>query len=170
LSDQPMLTTQNPPSKRRGGNAVLAVAGLVAIAGLAFAVGRFTAPAAATTLPAGGFPFGSFAPIGSNPGNGFVGRGLGGGITLRGEVTAVSPDSITIKLDDGSEVTVPVDDQTSYHQATPGSVSDVTEGSTVAIQPGAVDAQPGASPDPGSGPASFSFGPAEDVTVVDVSQ
>ena len=92
-------------------------------------------------------------------------RALGGG-TLSGEVTALTGDSITIKLDDGSSVTVPLTAATTYHSSIPASSSDVSVGSTVAVQPGAIDAQPGASFDPQAGPGGLNFGPASDVTVV----
>jgi hypothetical protein len=60
-------------------------------------------------------------------------------------------------------VTVPLDSQTSYHQATAGSASDVTVGSTVVVEPGTADFNPSASPNPGG---AFNLGPATDVTVV----
>ena len=164
MSDEQMPITTPVPPRRRGGGALLVGASLVAVAGLAFAVGRFTAPAAATTLPVGGFPTGSFAPGG--PGGTIVGGGLGGGIMLRGEVTAITSDSITIKLANGSEVVVPIDGDTDYRTSTPGSQTDVTVGSTVAVQPGAVSRQPGASLTPGGGPAGLDFRPAEEITVV----
>lgn len=147
---------------------LLVIAALVAVGGIAFAGGRLTAPASASTgrngfpngFP-GGFPTGSFNP----GGGGLVNRGLGG-TTLRGEVTAVSSDSITIKLEDGSSVTVPLNAQTTYHQATSGSATDVTVGSQVAVEPGQIAFQPGASFLPGASPGNFNFGPAQDVTVI----
>jgi hypothetical protein len=96
-----------------------------------------------------------------------VGRGLGGGITLRGEVMALSVDSMTIELENGASVTVPLDDETTYHTATPASAIDVIVGSTVTVQPTDTDVQPGASLDPRAGPPGLNFGPATDVTIVD---
>jgi len=179
------------PVKRQGrsGSVLLAVAGLVAVAGIAFAAGRLTAPAAAAGSTGtngggrfGGFPGGSFAPGGFPGGSfapgGFRGGGTGagnfagglGGIQLKGQVTAVSQTSITIKLENGTDVTVPLDTSTTYHQATAGSASDVTVGSTVTVQPGTAGFGPGASPNPqASGAPGFgqiTFGPATDVTVV----
>ena len=170
------------PVKRQGrsGSVLLAVAGLVAVAGIAFAGGRLTAPAAAAAGSTGtngggrfgGFPGGSFAPggfRGGGPGAGNFAGGLGG-IQLRGQVTAMSATSITIKLENGTDVTVPLDSGTTYHQATAGSASNVIVGSTVTVQPGTANFQPGASPNPqASGAPGFgqvNFGPATDVTVV----
>ena len=147
---------------------LLAIAALVAVGGIAFAGGRLTAPASTSGngFPGGngfpnGFPNASFQP----GGGGLVNRGLGG-TTLRGEVTAVSSDSITIKLENGSSVTVPLDDQTTYHSASAGSATDVTVGSQVAVEPGQIDFQPGASFAPGASAGNLGFGPAQDVTVV----
>ena len=169
------------PVKRQGrsGSVLLAVAGLVAVAGIAFAAGRLTAPAAAAGSTGtngggrfGGFPGGSFAPGGFRGGGTGAGNFAGGlgGIQLKGQVTAVSQTSITIKLENGTDVTVPLDTSTTYHQATAGSASDVTVGSTVTVQPGTAGFGPGASPGPqASGAPGFgqiTFGPATDVTVV----
>ncbi len=175
------------PVKRqgRGGTVLLAVAGLVAIAGIAFAAGRLTAPPAAaagntgTTNGGGrfgGIPGGSFAPGGFRGGGagGAGGFGVGRGVDIRGQVTAVTPTSITVQVDNGSgtptDVTIPLDTQTTYHQATAGSAADVTVGSTVVVQPGTANFAPGASPNPqASGAPGFgqvTFGPASDVTVV----
>jgi len=179
------------PVKRQGrsGSVLLAVAGLVAVAGIAFAAGRLTAPAAAAgstgtngggrfggfpggSFAPGGFPGGSFAPggfRGGGPGAGNFAGGLGG-IQLKGQVTAVSETSITVKLEGGTDVTVPLDSGTTYHQATAGSASNVIVGSKVTVQPGTANFQPGASPNPqASGAPGFgqiTFGPATDVTVV----
>jgi len=172
-------TSVEPVQRRqsRGSGILLTVAAIVAIGGIAFAAGRLTAPAAAAVGSGDGLGLRNGAPFGSFvPGNGqFPGgaggqfRAIGRSVTLRGEVTAISSDSVTVKIDSGSEVTVPLDAQTTYHQATAGSASDVTVGSTVVVEPGTTDFNPGASPAPG---ASFepgnalSFGPATDVTVV----
>ena len=164
-SDETLIPPASvPPPKRKTGGSLtwlLVIAALVAVGGIAFAGGRLTAPASATGNGNGlpnGFPNASF-----QPGGGLVNRGLGG-TTLRGEVTAISADSITIRLDNGSSVTVPLDAQTKYHQSTAGSATDVIVGSQVAVEPDQIEFQPGASPSPGSS-AGLSFGPATDVTV-----
>jgi hypothetical protein len=169
--ETPISPAVAPAPKRKDGGSLtslLVIAALVAVGGIAFAGGRLTAPTGATGngFPNGtgfpnGFPNGSFTPNGG----GFANRGLGGTI-LRGEVTAVSRDSITIRLDSGTSVTVPLDAQTTYHESTAGSATDVTVGSQVAVEPGQIDFQPGASFAPGASPDNINFGPAQDVTVV----
>lgn len=170
--------TVRPVQKKqgRGGTLLLGLAAVVAVAGVAFAAGRFTAPAAAASNGTGrtGLPFGSFNP----GGGGFPGAGRGGqlgtlgrSLTVRGQVTAASAISITVKLDNGSEVTLPLDSQTTYHTAVAGSATDVTVGSTVVVEPGTANIAPGASFNPtGSfNPGGFgavNFGPAVDITVV----
>jgi hypothetical protein len=177
---QPVIVTKPVKKQNRSGTILLAAAGFVAIAGIAFAAGRLTAPPAAAAGNGGGggrfgggFPGASFVPGqfrngGPNGGGGF--GGLAGGVSLRGQVTAVSTTSITVKLENGSEVTVPLDSSTAYHQANPATSSAVSVGSTVTVQPGAANFTPGASPNPAAGGApgfgNVTFGPATDVTVV----
>ena len=160
----PVVVTKPVKRQGRSGSLLLAVAGVVAVFGIAFAAGRLTAPAAAAAGGTGGngsggfgnFPGGSFSPGGGFPGRGNVGGPGGFGalraIDLQGQVTAVTPTSITIHVDNGTgtatDVTIPLDSQTTYHQATSGSVSDVTVCSTVTVQPGAANFAPGASPNP----------------------
>ncbi len=163
----------------RAGSVALGVAAFVAVAGLAFAGGRLTAPASAATpgggngfQRGGGFPFASFAAGGGPPGGAGAFRTQLRSLSLRGQVTTIGSDSITLTLDDGTRVTVPLDSQTTYHDSTSGSASDVTVGSTVSVEPGATSFQPGASLNPAASPAAgngagaFDFGPAVDVTVV----
>jgi hypothetical protein len=141
-----------PPPKPRASsgrwlNLLLGVAAAVAIGGVAFAVGRGTAPAqAATFTSAGGnnpgfvFNGGSFDPNaapGPNGGNGGTGGGrfgLGGGVTVEGTVDSVTADSITITTANGQHVTLDLSTDTTYHTQTPASASDVTAGSKVAVQ------------------------------------
>src|SRR4051812_9947948 len=90
---EPAQTSPGAPvvKPRRSGmllNALLAVAALVAVGGIAFAVGRTTAPVSAAAAGGGGGNFnggfgprasGGFGPRGSGaPGGGF-GGGFGGG-------------------------------------------------------------------------------------------
>lgn len=168
----PTTPTRPARSRNRAGSVALVVAALVAVGGLAFAGGRLTAPAAAATSNAGnrfrsgGFPFASFDANGPGGAQVFRGNGALRTISLHGQVTAVSSNSITILLDTGTSVTVPLDSQTTYHDATTGSSSDVTVGSTVVVEPGATSFQPGASFNPGAATGGLNFGPAVDVTVV----
>jgi hypothetical protein len=122
-------------------DAALVVAALLAVGGVAFGVGRATAPTAAAADGAGTFRNGAgnfFRPDGSFDPNAAPGRGgafaLGGGLSIDGTVTAVSADSLTLKLANGQQVTFSLDSSTSYHQATAGTASDVAVGSSVAVK------------------------------------
>ena len=168
-----------PKKKSSGGgrwlNLVLGVAVAVAIAGVAFAVGRTTAPASAATGAgrggfAGGFPGGSFAPRASGqPGagrGGFGGFGGGGaGLTVSGTVVSVDGDTMTIKTTSGQTIQVATGPSTTYNTQSPASATDVAAGKTVQVQlditGGAGFGRPNASGAP-SGPA----GTASSVTVV----
>jgi hypothetical protein len=161
--------------RNRAGSVALVVAALVAVGGLAFAGGRLTAPTSTATpgsgngLQRGGgnFPFASFGARGPGSGQGFIGGALRS-VSLRGQVTSVSADSITIALDNGTSVSVPLDSQTTYHDSTAGSSADITVGSTVTVEPGTTNLRAGASfaPNASPGAGGFDFGPAVDVTVV----
>jgi hypothetical protein len=170
---QPLASVIAKPksSGGRGTSLLFVLAGVVAVGGIAFAAGRLTAPASATT--AGRFGNGQFPADGQGlPGNGqgFPGRVGGvGGVSLAGTVDAVSADSITVKLESGTSITIPLDAKTTYHAAAAATAADVTVGSQVRVTPGAGAraADPGASFDPNASPgAAISFGPASDVTVV----
>lgn len=158
------------PSSGRGTSLLLLLAGAIAIGGIAFAGGRLTAPAAATT---GRFGDGQLPGYNRVPGDGqaFPGRGdVFGGIALSGTVTAISADSITLELASGTSMTIPLDADTAYHAATAATAGDVTVGSEVRVTPGGRTANPGASLDPNASPgpgAEMSFGAATDVTVVE---
>jgi hypothetical protein len=156
-------------------NAILGLAIVVAIGGVAFAIGRTTAPASAATTGRGGFganfPNGSFTPNASGaPGFG-GGRGFGGGgagLTIRGTVESVTGDTVTIKTANGQTIEVSTGADTTYNTQTPASASDVTDGATVQVQlqlnaaGGAGNAlRPGASDAP-TGPV----GTAGSITVV----
>jgi hypothetical protein len=172
-------------------NAVLGVAVLVAVAGIAFAVGRTTAPAgagsvASLTDPNAGGGAGSGngqGPLGGQgPGAGFdlngngggpdddgdgVGRGPFGGfgasIGISGTVQSVSADSVTISLPDGTAVTFGIDGSTTYHLQADATASDVTVGSTVIVDP-AGGFRPGRGT--GNGTDGLTLGTAGSITVV----
>jgi hypothetical protein len=165
----------------------LALAALVAVGGVAFGVGRATAPVAAAangglgTFRNGGGagfrPDGSFDPNAPGRGGAFA---LGGGLSIDGTVTSVSADALTLKLANGQNVTFSLDSSTSYHQATAGSASDVAVGDSVSVkvkggggrvfnqggQGGNGGNAPGASPAPGAsgGPGGGGL-QASDITV-----
>lgn len=152
LASPAVPTKAKRSSSGRWVNVLLGVAVIVAVGGVAFAVGRTTAPAAASTRfgGAGGtgnggfaFPGGSFDPNnpgfanGNGNGNGGFGAGrflAGGGITVTGTVDAVSADSMTITTASGQQITVALDSKTAYHQQAAGSASDVQTGGKVSVE------------------------------------
>jgi hypothetical protein len=140
---QPVVVSAAPRRSRSGTilNVVLAAALAVAVGGVAFAVGRSTAPASAAAANGGlvtngtgqfGGPRGSFAPGQGGPV--FSRGGLGGGPTVTGTVTAVDATGVTIKTADGTEVKVATDGSTTYQKATAGTAGDVTVGATVDVR------------------------------------
>jgi hypothetical protein len=155
-------------------NLILALAVGVAVAGVAFAVGRGTAPTAA----AGTFPRGQFFTNGQgNGGNGRAataarrtGRVAGaGGLTIEGTVSAVTADSVTIKTTGGAEITVSTTGDTTYHQQAAAASGDVKSGSTVLVRVDGFRGRfggggPGASPAPSGAPRTNAT--ATDITVV----
>jgi hypothetical protein len=170
---QPLPVGVAKPRARSAGilNVALGLAALVAIAGVAFAVGRGTAPVSAATGP-GGFPNGPLPSgailNGGGPG-GFVGGA--GGLSIEGTVTAVDADSVTIETSTGGTIELSIDDGTEYHQQAAADASDVTTGSKVVVQvsgfggrggrPGNANASAAPSRDPGN-----TTGTATDITVV----
>jgi hypothetical protein len=122
-------------------DAALLLAGLLAVGGVAFGVGRATAPVAAAANGTGTFRNGGgtgFRPNGSFDPNAAPGRGgafaLGGGLSIDGTVKSVTADSLTLTLANGQDVTFSLDSSTTYHQATTGSASDVAVGNAVSVK------------------------------------
>lgn len=158
------MTTPTSPimpvvSARRSGNVLnvlLVLAALLAVGGIAFAVGRTTAPAttaaAANAANGGAGNFGgNFGPRGSGaPGGGFGGGGRNLGI--RGTVTAVSPTSVTIQIAGGATMTVATDGATTYHQQVAGQATDVAAGREVIVQLNGANQNP-AGGTPGASPS-----------------
>jgi hypothetical protein len=141
----PVTPAGKRPSSGRWLNVVLGIAVLFAIGGVAFAIGRTTAPAAAATtsgrFPGGGqFPAGSGAPVFGNGGGGQDGQGgLGGfgggnGITVSGTVESIDGTTMTITTANGQTVEVTLGSDTTYSTKSPASSSDVTPGATVQVQ------------------------------------
>ena len=124
-------------------NVLLGVAAVIANGGVAFAIGRSTAPASAASVGTlgnrnGGFVFtpgGSFDPN-NPPAGGFGGRGLfgTGGPTIEGKVASITADGMTITLASGDTMTVKTDGSTTYHQSTAATASDVAVGDQVAVR------------------------------------
>ena len=155
---------------------LLGLAFIVAVGGVAFAVGRVTAPASAATTGGGGNGFGGNAPGASGaPGFGGGANAIGNAsLTLSGTVEAVSSTSISVKTDAGATTEVPIDGSTTYHGQTSASASSISVGDTVRVQisgfGGAGAGQPrpsgGGAPSPGASGGLGQFGPAKDITVV----
>jgi hypothetical protein len=131
------------PKKKGGGlvNVVLVVAALVAVGGIAFAVGRTTAPAQASgfrgqgvsqggTQAFPGMPGGSFDPSQMGPG------GLPGGgdrtMTISGTVTSLDGTTMVITTASGNQTTIDVSGA-AYHSQADASAADVTVGSQVSV-------------------------------------
>ena len=172
----PTAPTLQIPRRRSSGawlNVVLVLAAIVAVGGVAFAVGRNTAPVAAAAVRgpgafgAGNFPGGSFAPGASGApdfgAGGFRGGGgAGGGFSLSGTVQSVTGDTLTITTASGQTVEFSVGSGTTYDTKTPATASAVKAGSKVEVQLDfAAGRRPFASAAP-SGP----IGTATTVTVV----
>jgi hypothetical protein len=173
-------------------NLALGVAVLVAATGIAFAVGRASAPAAVAAPSANvkggaGGPAASGLPlngggVGNLPGasfdlggNGNGGRpgggddtdgGLGlerGGGSVQGTVQSVTADGVTLKLANGRTITIGLDGSTTYHAEASAAPSDVAAGKQVIVR-----VTGGFRPGDGSanGSGGVRFGTAADVTVL----
>ena len=141
----PVKSPATPAAKRKGSgggwlNVVLAIAVVVAIGGVAFAIGRSTAPASAVAgngrggfVNGAGVPGGSFAPRGSGQ-PGFGRGGFGGGLTVSGTVESVTGDSLTIKTASGQTIVVTTGAQTKYNTQAPATASDVQAGKKIQVQ------------------------------------
>ncbi len=175
-------TASGGSSRARGWiDIALAVAAVVAVAGIAFAIGRITAPTTATVAANGGqFPGGQFFQ-GQGQGNrGFGNGGLPGGQgntlpgagllrqgAIRGEVVEITSDHITLKLASGLQVTIPLDSSTTYHQQASATSGDVKSGTQVLVElaPRGTAANPSASPGTTTGGPRIG-GTASDITIV----
>lgn len=126
------------PRARSGGvlNLLLIGAAVLAVGGVAFAAGRSTAPASA--FPGvgslNGGPIvrsdGSFDPGAGGPG----GFALDGGLAIDGTVTSIDADSITLALSNGEAMTLALDGDTTYHEATDATLADVAVGDDVSVK------------------------------------
>jgi hypothetical protein len=171
---------KNGSSKRRRDplTLVMFAAAFVAVGGVGFATGRVTAPAAAVTTGSrfgngGNFPTGSFAPGGNGGGLAGGRGGFGGGVSVRGTVTEVAADHITIKLANGTTLSIPIDSTTTYHSQAAATAGDVKSGVTVQVEVGAANGagggrvtDPNASAAPGGNGFGRSLGTASDITIV----
>lgn len=179
---EPVPVAPPAPSRRRGSgmlmNVLLGVALFVAVGGVAFAVGRATAPASTATGRNGlGLGNGGFgAPNASGAPGGFGGGFGAGGFSVQGTVESVTADAITIKLASGQTVTIPTDAQTTYRESQAATATSVTSGSTVVVElqggRGALNGNGNGNGGQGGGPNASgapgrTLGPATTVTVVE---
>jgi hypothetical protein len=130
----PVVVASRPRQGGRWLNVLLALAFAVALGGVAFAVGRSTAPVAAATGRgnggAGFVPGGSFVPGANGQGRGGL---LGGALTVSGTVESIANGKLTVKLASGDTVSFTVDGSTTYRSATSASATDVAVGDKVDV-------------------------------------
>jgi hypothetical protein len=137
----PLVAKTVAKNRASTGTALLLVGALVAIGGVAFAVGRVTAPAAATTPAAGGFGGagrgtgeGGTGGFGGAGGAGGFGGGRGGaGVNITGTVVSIDGSSIQLKLANGTTETLNLASTVTYRDSTTGTAADVAPGATVQI-------------------------------------
>jgi hypothetical protein len=170
VSTEPRAPLVKPKSSSRTLNAVLVIAAVVAIGGVSFAIGRTTAPAAASVrgIPDGGFqgafPGASLAP-GESAAPGFPGGGqggFGGGLTISGTVSSVDGDALVVTTDSGQTVEFTLDGETTYQAKTETTSTAVAPGVTVEVR---LDFGAGGQPTASADDAS-PLGVAASVTVV----
>lgn len=178
--------------KRNPLDVVLIGAAVVALAGVAFATGRLTAPASAAAPNAGLTagdgtqrggrvgpgaslaPGASFVPGQGGPGGqgagGLAGGGLAGGVTISGSIVSVSATEIIVQLTNGTTVNIPVDTTTTYHRQASASSADVKTGTKVEIQVTGATRAPGASgapaPAASGGTRQVNLGTASSITII----
>jgi Domain of unknown function (DUF5666) len=139
LNPAPIPAVAVAPRQKAGGilNLLLIGAAILAVGGVAFAIGRTTAPASAfpgvgrvtdggTVLP----PDGSFAPGAGGP----AGLVLGGTLAVDGTVKSIDADSVTLTLENGEDITFELDASTTYRAATDASAADVAVGDQVSVK------------------------------------
>lgn len=140
---QPVAANARRGPSARLINWLLAGALVLAVAGIAFAAGRFTAPAADAairgTFPGGQGPNGYFGNRGAGNGGfqgggGVFAAGAAGGVTIEGTVDSVSATTLTLKLASGQTIQIALDPTTTYHAQTNASSSDVVTGGKVQVQ------------------------------------
>ena len=154
-------------------NVVLIIAAAVAIGGVAFAVGRSTAPASAVAANGranlgngAALPGGNVGPRASGqPGfgrgslGGGFGGGFGGGPTITGTVESANGDTMTIRTASGQTIEVTTGPSTTYHTQSAATASDIQSGRKVQVQ---LDFGGQGRPNANGGPA----GSAASVTVI----
>ena len=163
-----------PVKRRSSGNRwttmLIAVAVLVCVGGVTFAVGRMTAPAQAAVPGNGQFPgfgngqTGGRFPTGSfDPGQ-FPGAVLGDR-TITGTVTSTDGSTMTLTTATGQTLTVNVSGST-YHAQTAASAGDVSQGASVQVTVQGGLGFPGGGPAASPGTGAGQTLTASDVTIV----
>ena len=113
-------------------NAVLVVAAIVAVGGIAFSAGRMTAPTSSRGQFGGNGqgvgPGSSFTPGGQGMPGGFGDRTM----TVSGTVKSTDGTTLVLTTADGQEMTVSLSG-TTYHAQAAATAADVTAGSTVSV-------------------------------------
>lgn len=157
---------------------LLAVGLFVAVGGVTFAIGRVTAPAAATTRAGfgnGGFTNGGAGAGGTGTGGtgtgGFGRGGFGGGVLVTGTVDSISGTTMTLKEANGSSVVVNLAGTTKYHAQAAATAADVTAGKQVQVQVSVAGGfgAPGASPATAASPATDGGTTTRTITATDVT-
>jgi hypothetical protein len=181
VSTTPPAVIAPPKKADRTFTILLAVGLLIAVGGVTFAVGRITAPAAATTARGngafgnGGFPAGGTGAAGAGAGAAGLGRGgFGGGVLVTGTVDSISGTTMTLKEANGSTVTVNLAGTTTYHAQAAATSADVTTGKQVQVEAqiaGSFGGQgvPGASPGADASPVPGASAPTRTITARDVT-
>ncbi len=155
------------------GGATLVVALCVAVAGLAFAAGRLTAPTVSRAAAFGGF---GGRGGGGQPGASGAPFGFGGGglrsLVLRGTVTEVADGRLTIQLASGATVAVDLGAATTVHRQSPASSGDLAAGLSVLVELSNGGGSSGQGGGPGGAAASpgpsgeRQLGTAADITIL----
>ena len=154
---------RRPARRSSSTTALLAIGVLIASSGIGFAIGHMTGGSSTSgTNSANGLPNGGnggqFADASGRPDfPGGLGGG-GGGAAITGTVVSVTNDSMTLKLANGSTITIGLGSTTTYHGQTSAAQTDVKTGATVSVKTSGGQVQPDAS-------ASASTGTATDVTI-----
>ena len=142
-TSSPIVSVGAQPKRSSALSLLLGLALVVAVGGVAFAVGRLTAPATAAANLGGSGSLGGGAGLGGGgyfPGGASGAPGLGGGalggasLTVTGTVKSISPTSISVKTEGGSTSTVAIDGSTTYHGQSPATSSSISVGDTVSVQ------------------------------------
>ena len=138
---QPAAPVPTPVRSKGGGGSrglmlLYGLAAVIAVGGVAFAIGRMTAPVAAASTRSG-FARTGLGPVSSfAPGGGRFGLGAGGisGASVRGTVQSITGSTLTLQTASGQTVTIDLTGTTTYHSQAAATASDVKPGSTVQVQ------------------------------------